>query len=83
MRDTLTQQTSKPKYSQRSKTPKELPGRKGQNVETMKNTLAALKEEKSTLEEKLKINKADTDTQFELELVTKNIATLMDKILKA
>jgi hypothetical protein len=45
------------------------PAKKGPNVEAMKNTLAALKEEKSTLEEKLKRNRSDTDTQFELELV--------------
>jgi predicted nuclease with TOPRIM domain len=65
----------------RSTTPKEV--KKGPNVEAMKNTLAALKEEKSTLEEKLKRNKTDTDLQFELELVTKNIATLTEKITKA
>jgi hypothetical protein len=49
----------------------------------MKNTLAALKEEKSTLEEKLKRNRTDTDLQFELELVQKNIQTLVEKIGKA
>lgn len=49
----------------------------------MRTTLAALKEEKTTLEDKLRRNKADADTQFELELVSKNIATLTDKIAKA
>lgn len=65
------------------KSQQQQPARKGPNLESMKNTLAALKEEKSTLEDKLKRNKTDTDTQFELELVTKNIATLMEKIAKA
>lgn len=57
--------------------------RKTPNVEQMKVTLAALKEEKLQLEAKLKRDKTDTETQFELDLVHKNIATLNDKIAKA
>lgn len=36
--------------------------KKGPNLDAMRNTLAALKEEKSNLEDKLKRNKTDTDT---------------------
>jgi ribosomal protein S15P/S13E len=49
----------------------------------MKVTLASLQEEKNALQEKLKRNRTDTDTQFDLELVQKNIQTLMEKISKA
>jgi len=66
----------------RSTTPKAKASR-GPNVEAMKKTLAFLKEEKQSLEVKLKKNRNDADTQFELELVQKNIQTLQEKIAKA
>ena len=49
----------------------------------MRTTLAALKEEKQNLEDRLKRNHNDTDTAFELDLVQKNISTLTEKIAKA
>ena len=46
----------------------------------MRTTLAALKEERSTLEEKIKMLGQDEDTKFELDLVSKNIKTMEEKI---
>ena len=48
----------------------------------MKTTLNALKEERSTLQEKMKMLGEDEDTKFELDLVSKNIKTMEEKIAK-
>ena len=50
--------------------------RKAPNVDAMRNTLAALKNEQSSLKERLQNNAGDEDTQFDLDLVSKNISTL-------
>ena len=72
---------------QKEAPPKEAPPRKSRrdrrgapNAGQMKATLAALKEERSTLEEKMKMLGEDEDTRFELDLVTKNIRTMEEKI---
>ena len=69
--------------------PKQAPARKSRrdrraapNAAQMRSTLAALKEERATLEEKLKVLGEDEDTKFELDLVSKNIRTMEEKIAK-
>ena len=48
----------------------------------MKTTLAALKEERQTLQDKISALGQDEETQFELDLVSKNIKTMEEKIAK-
>ena len=46
-------------------------------------TLASLMEEKSNLDDKIKILGDDEETRFDLELVNKNISMMQEKIKKA
>ena len=69
--------------------PKQAPARKSRrdrraapNAAQMRSTLAALNEERATLQEKLKVLGEDEDTKFELDLVSKNIRTMEEKIAK-
>ena len=48
----------------------------------MKTTLAALKEERQTLQDKISALGPSEETQFELDLVSKNIKTMEEKIAK-